>query len=233
MVNAKEGQTLVDVGLFDGALLQELAKTTDHKLIGFEPNPGAAEIIQQKVDNILAAKGAQKPGSARVINAGASSEPGTMMLHVRTGNESTTKNAGSSFAYGESGAATTRGMYTSTPVRVTTLDAEIDEDVYMLKVDTQGWEPHVFHGALNLLRRHSVRFIVMEIAPYILCEAGWNPMQVAKLLNCLGYMCFDGRWEPTKDKSRKYAKRAQPGDLAACSCGACVQMKNGTCNRLP
>lgn len=232
MVNAEEGQTVVDVGLFDGALLQELAKTTNHNLIGFEPNPGSAENIQRKVDSILEAKGARKPGSARVINAGASSEPGTMMLHGLKGN-GLSAGAGSSFAYGDQADATTRDMYTSKSVRVTTLDTEIDEDVYILKVDTQGWEPHVFLGALNLLRRHSVRFIVLEIAPYVLCEAGWNPMQVAELLNCLGYMCFDGRWEPTKDKTRKYTKRPQPGDLAACSCGTCVRIKNESCNRPP
>ena len=41
LVNVKSRKTVVDVGLLDGALLQFLAKHTNHKLIGFEPNPGA------------------------------------------------------------------------------------------------------------------------------------------------------------------------------------------------
>ena len=44
-------------------------------------------------------------------------------------------------------------------VRVTTLDDEIKEDVYILKVDVQGWEPHVFAGAINLLSKRKVTVI--------------------------------------------------------------------------
>ena len=55
-------------------------------------------------------------------------------------------------------------------VRVTTLDLEVDEDVYVLKVDVQGWEPHVFAGAVGLLQKHEVQLIVFELSPYTLCE---------------------------------------------------------------
>ena len=100
-------------------------------------------------------------------------------------------------------------MYSSQTVRVTTLDAEIQEDVYVLKVDVQGWEPHVFEGALQLLQHFNVTFIVFELSPYVSCESGSNPMRTANLLNCLGYQCFDMMWWPTEDATRKYTKRPE------------------------
>lgn len=42
---------------------------------------------------------------------------------------------------------------------MTTLDVTIDEDVYVLKVDVQGWEPHVFAGATNLLSTRNVTIV--------------------------------------------------------------------------
>ena len=100
-------------------------------------------------------------------------------------------------------------MYKSQTVRVTTLDSEIKEDVYVLKADVQGWEPHVFAGALKLLQNFNVTFIILELSPYVLCESGSNPMHVANMLNCLGYQCFDGPWATTADKTRKYTKRPE------------------------
>lgn len=110
---------------------------------------------------------------------------------------------------GNAGTDIDAGLYRSQTVRVTTLDAEIQEDVYVLKVDVQGWEPHVFEGALHLLQHFNVTFIVFELSPYVSCESGLNPMHTANLLNCLGYQCFDMPWYATQDKSRKYTKRRE------------------------
>ena len=36
LVQEKTSKTFVDVGLLDGSLIKDLARTTEHKLIGFE-----------------------------------------------------------------------------------------------------------------------------------------------------------------------------------------------------
>ena len=143
-----------------------------------------------------------------------------MNLNVRKGHDGGFAKAvaGSSFAYGNAGTDIDSAEYKPQVVRVTTLDSEIDEDVFVLKVDVQGWEPHVFRGALNLLQKRNVTFVIFELAPYTLCEAGFNPMGVVNLLNCLGYVCFDARWSPTADTTRKYTKRPRPGDTESCDC---------------
>lgn len=119
---------------------------------------------------------------------------------------------------------------------MTTLDSEIDEDVYILKVDVQGWEPHVFAGALKLLQRHKVRtrcrlpatprparataircwslqvtIIVLELSPYTLCEAGFNPMEVVSALSFAQRCCFPCL--PNKDSS--YVFQRAPGPASA------------------
>lgn len=90
---ASSGKTFVDVGLFDGRLLTWLAEQTDHKMIGFEPQPGVAEEIQHKLDRIMASQ-TNRSHSAKAIAAGVSSEVGTMELNIRKSGTT----AGSSFA---------------------------------------------------------------------------------------------------------------------------------------
>jgi hypothetical protein len=63
-----------------------------------------------------------------------------------------------------------------------------------------------------------VTYIVFELAPCILCEAGRSPLEVARVMNCLhmivGYACYDGPWTATRS-SNKYAKtEARGSDFA-------------------
>ena len=87
-------------------------------MFGFEPNPGGAKIIQQKLDAILAGK-IGHTGSAKTIAAGVSSEPGTMTLNVRkgAGGGVADKVAGSSFAYGGAGKDVDANEYEGKSVR--------------------------------------------------------------------------------------------------------------------
>ena len=87
------GKTFVDVGLLDGRLLKSLAKETDHKMIGFEPQPGSAEKIQREVDSIISGQPGRKH-PVKAIAAGVSSELGSMQLNIRKSGTV----AGSSFA---------------------------------------------------------------------------------------------------------------------------------------
>ncbi|XP_024390896.1 uncharacterized protein [Physcomitrium patens] len=48
-------------------------------------------------------------------------------------------------------------------VEVTRLDSIVDEDVLLMKIDTEGYEVNVFAGAKNLLSEHRVHHILAEV----------------------------------------------------------------------
>ena len=51
-------------------------------------------------------------------------------------------------------------------VKVVRIDDIIRDDVYMLKVDTQGFDQFVLEGASKLLKNHVVRQVIVEVDPY-------------------------------------------------------------------
>jgi FkbM family methyltransferase len=48
-------------------------------------------------------------------------------------------------------------------VDVTMLDSIVDEDVLLIKIDTEGYEANVFAGAKNLLSQHRIHHILAEV----------------------------------------------------------------------
>lgn len=48
-------------------------------------------------------------------------------------------------------------------VDVTMLDSVVDEDVLLIKIDTEGYEANVFAGAKNLLSQHKIHHILAEV----------------------------------------------------------------------
>lgn len=48
-------------------------------------------------------------------------------------------------------------------VEVARLDTVVDEDVLLLKIDTEGYEANVFAGAKNLLSRQKIQNILAEV----------------------------------------------------------------------
>ena len=57
-------------------------------------------------------------------------------------------------------------------VDVTMLDSVIDEDVLLIKIDTEGYEVNVFAGAKNLLSKHKIHHILAEVK-----DAKWSVTQ--------------------------------------------------------
>ena len=51
-------------------------------------------------------------------------------------------------------------------VKVVRIDDIIRDDVYMLKVDTQGFDQFVLEGASKLLKNHVVGQVIVEVDPY-------------------------------------------------------------------
>jgi FkbM family methyltransferase len=74
----------------------------------------------------------------------------------------------------------------------TSLPSWATKNVYLLKVDTQGYELRVLKGALNLLQSMHVRYVLFEYSP-VLMKRGQlgEPLELLGLLPSLGYTCFD------------------------------------------
>jgi FkbM family methyltransferase len=74
------------------------------------------------------------------------------------------------FTSGESAVTKTR---TGMPVVSTTLDALVDEDVLLLKIDLEGYELQALAGAERLFAQRAVENLIVEIKPPFGVAMGW------------------------------------------------------------
>eukprot|EP00670_Eutreptiella_braarudii_P005726 CAMPEP_0174285942 /NCGR_PEP_ID=MMETSP0809-20121228/10049_1 /TAXON_ID=73025 ORGANISM="Eutreptiella gymnastica-like, Strain CCMP1594" /NCGR_SAMPLE_ID=MMETSP0809 /ASSEMBLY_ACC=CAM_ASM_000658 /LENGTH=193 /DNA_ID=CAMNT_0015381835 /DNA_START=337 /DNA_END=918 /DNA_ORIENTATION=+ len=77
-----------------------------------------------------------------------------------------------------------------TVVNMTTLDENLGaiDNIRMIKVDTEGFDGRVLHGATELLKRARPTYVLIEFNPrWMMGRAGTNPVQVLAWLQCLGY----------------------------------------------
>lgn len=90
------------------------------------------------------------------------------------------------------------GSSGSIKVRVTTLDQIIREfgviGPYLIKIDVQGWELHVFRGAQETLEKQCT--IISEFWPYGLKSSGCEPEDYIKFINEHGYIVCDLNGRP-------------------------------------
>ncbi|KAL4427805.1 hypothetical protein ABPG75_001894 [Micractinium tetrahymenae] len=63
------------------------------------------------------------------------------------------------------GAIKNEGGYDNVVRPVERVDSVVHEDVLIMKIDVEGFEPSVLHGSRNLLLKHSVENIFMEYSP--------------------------------------------------------------------
>ncbi|KAG2450963.1 hypothetical protein HYH02_004235 [Chlamydomonas schloesseri] len=70
--------------------------------------------------------------------------------------------AGSSNGDSSNGGSSSGGR----PIQLMPLSALVKEDVLLLKIDTEGYEAHVLAGAGELLTRHTVHNVVIEVKGY-------------------------------------------------------------------
>lgn len=76
-------------------------------------------------------------------------------------------------------------------VTVLPLDELIQEDVYLLKVDVQGFEEFVLQGASKLFQNHVVRQLIFEIDSKLLGTAGTNFFDILSMvIRDYGMTCF-------------------------------------------
>lgn len=82
----------------------------------------------------------------------------------------------------------------STVVALVALADVINEDVVVLKVDTEGYEATVFSGAWSLFDRHTIEHVIVEI------KSTENRIDIQRQFKERGYSChmYDETWPPYK-----------------------------------
>lgn len=169
----REGDTVVDAGANKGAYLYWLRRAVGASgtVFAFEPQPTLARYLQdicRVMDwsnvHVKATAVSDRSGRARLHVPGETDSPGASL---------------------EAAAADKPGHSFECPI--TTLDAELSNAsrVSLLKVDVEGHELNLFHGAEKTLKRHKP-LIVFE------CEArhltNHKPSDVFAYLESLGYI---------------------------------------------
>lgn len=148
-----ENAVVVDIGAGSGAFLSKiLEKRSDAKVFAFEPNPSSFKILKEKYDYKI-----------KTFQMGVGRNRSTATLYDLPGRQ-------------DSGAASIhkevfQGIYNiekvvSHNIEITTLDEQMEKEnikrINLLKIDTEGNELDVLHGASKLLKENSIDIIQFE-----------------------------------------------------------------------
>ena len=203
------GRVIVDVGTFDGADFTIPAAQAGHKVYSFEPTANKHAKIQQNIINgsvtfrtvsLAECAAAQKctpirPGVEGVILLQAAASSTTDMAQFAE-----TPNL---FAEGQPRDET--GFYGALDMLVgknsghkfivnvpqVRLDEIIDEDIYILKVDAQGFDGAVLKGAERLFANGRVTFVMLEFWPAVMETQSVSGEATLDFLGSYGFVCFD------------------------------------------
>lgn len=166
----KPGDVFVDVGAHVGwfATLAALRVGPAGHVIACEPYPpNAARLRRNLAENAC--------GNVEVVSDALGDSGGTLRL-----------------AGGDSGSVTAVdwGQSGHVSVPMSTLDAVAAGmgEIALLKMDVEGWEPHVLRGASNTLARTNT--VLIEINRPALARGGSSPEDVVALLRMSGFTRF-------------------------------------------
>ena len=211
------GRVVIDVGLGSGADEALAAVAKGFVVIAVEPRTANIVSIQRRVqarpalaervrfieasfDNQL--RQWQMPrlapppfgGFAYVLHAAVDLAPGTLYL-APEGNQSASPRTARLIPTA-CGSIGNLQQEQGEPVPKLTLDAIVPswvDEVYFIKLDTQGWELRALLGASNLLRsRRRPRYVLYELSPWLMRREGTgSPRDLLYLLPSMGALCFD------------------------------------------
>ena len=76
------------------------------------------------------------------------------------------------------------------------LDSLVDEDIWLLKIDVEGFEPSVFAGATRLIETRKIHYLFSEVSHGMMKDHGYDSADYIKFLRTMGFSCsldsFDG-----------------------------------------
>ena len=183
---------VVDIGLDAG---EEFFHAVDagFEVIGFEANPESFQNLATKcgetatckvVENIdqISLPLEREPGMSYLIQSAVGKERGTVDFFP-DGPTST------SFDMPVDVMNTSRVIQVS----VISLDEVIQEDVYLLKIDTEGFDYFVLQGAKNLFESFTVRQVITKVDALLLGRNKVGPLDHMSLLYRYGMQCFTAR----------------------------------------
>jgi len=198
---------VVDIGLGTQAIETLAAVEAGYHVIAIEPNLLEIELIQgiverrnlsakvkfilpertfiQQSNGIVIPKLPEPPldsGFAYIIQAGMGSELGNL----------TVKPNGEASFLDQSIPRSSRF-----DVIVFTLDALLlrqawIQNVFLLKIDTQGFELKILRGAAKLLAHRRIRYVLYELSPWLMRNLNTgSSLELVRLLPSYGALCFD------------------------------------------
>jgi FkbM family methyltransferase len=159
-----QGSIIFDVGANIGIVTVVLAvQRPDFRIRAFEPVPSNVECLRRN----LQANGIR---NVEVVEAIVGDKPGKLQI----------SDNGPWSSVGDAAHASAMVW-----AKVVTLDDYADEPVAFLKIDTEGYEPHVLAGARELLQR-AKPLVFTEFSSWWYLEKGVNPIQFSRALmdNC-------------------------------------------------
>jgi len=166
----RPGDLVVDVGANFG-FWSVLAAQRGCRVIAVEPVARTRALLERNVErNGLAAQ-------VQIVAQALSDAPGSLTIAVPDGE------SGQASSYPDTESSLERET-----VATTTLDALLgDRQIRFLKIDVEGHEWAVLHGASGLLANGLIDHVLVEISSVVLTRAGRSVAQVAELLTAHGY----------------------------------------------
>jgi FkbM family methyltransferase len=169
----KPGMTVVDIGANVGYYTAMAAKLVGSagRVLSFEPSSPAFSKLQVMI--------ADRCANVELFNVALGPAEGSLTLYIPPEDEHNLNP--SMYQY--------RSGMTPVTVPVTTLDKVLDDvdRVDFLKIDVEGFEPLVFRGAVESLRKGKIRSILYESNPRMLDLANTSERELFEQLTSMGF----------------------------------------------
>lgn len=163
----RPGDHIIEVGANFGVYTLAMARLIGEEgsLLSFEANPDLAALVERSI------KFNGYAGRARLVAKAAADAPGALSFGVSRRNA-----GGGTLSTDPSGLGTDSRLITVPAAR---LDDEADQDVRLIRMDAEGSEPLILHGAKRLLKRHDI-VVIME----------WDIIQMASRTDVPDYVAW-------------------------------------------
>ena len=204
---------IIDVGLDSGS---EFFQGIDNgfEVVGFEPNPKSFPRLAKRCRKVHANNNSHAHTNCKVINRSklhAMKDQHQLTLKRKT-NTSYLINAAAggqewqTLQFHMNGAVSSFSAPSKSnqtdeweTVQTVPIDDIIQEDVYLFKIDTQGFDPYVLQGSQQLFHDHVVRELIFEVEPMQMHNNHLSIIDTMQMVqNKYGMVCFTARTDLPK-----------------------------------